>query len=254
MIVRPIVPVITKPVVVPVGSGHDAWEAGAGGGLYDPYANEPTCIFDAWAERGVTEAGTGIASWLVQPGSMDYVQASDGDRPSYNATGLGGRPTVDFILANTDVLRLASGFTSLSMDITVICAMNLLSRATTEYLLDIETGRLIFSPNRAGNPHLFEGSWIDTGAVSVTGAAIRRWRLNDTANQFSFFRGNTQIGSTSAFAGHAIAGASGIGDGHTASEGPLDARVGRLMVFNTVDQARDARVLLWMASHYSIAL
>jgi hypothetical protein len=229
-------------------SGRRAWAVRQ----YDP-GSEANLILDLWAERGVTQAGTGVSSWVGQPGNLDFIQGTDADRPTYNATGLGGRPSVDFILANTDVLRLASGLSTASLNLTLISIGDLLSTAGTQYMMDVETGRLIFSPVRASNPHIFDGAWIDSGAASSTGAYFRAWRLDDTNNQFKFLRGHDQIGATGGFTGRAIGGKIGIGDGHSASEGPLNMRVARLMLFSNVDAERDHRVHHWAVSYYGVA-
>lgn len=219
---------------------------------YDP-SSEAGIVLDMWAAAGVTEAGTGVSSWVSGTGSHDYVQGTDAKRPTYEATGLGGRPCVRFVAANADALRVLSGPSEAAGDWTVVAALDVISQpGTNRYLLDFATGRLIFvlNENPATELAYFDGSF-KAAAGSQTGTAIYTWHLATTGAEM--FRGTTSLG-TGAYAATALGGAASIGASNAANNNYVDARVGRVMLFSGVDSARTTRVRDWMSSHYGIAL
>lgn len=216
---------------------------------------EAGLILDMWAESGVTEAGTGVSSWVSGVGAHNFTQATDSKRPTYEAAGLGGKPSVLWVAANLDALILASGPTSATNNHALIVAINPVSTGTLRALMDIVTGRLLFEMG-AVSPASANLSYYDgisrPIALATTGAQILTWVLTSGVGG-EIFRGSTSLG-TSTYTNKAIGGAIGLGCFNDGSAWYIDARIGRLMLFSTLDAARDARVRAWMSTHYGIAL
>lgn len=219
---------------------------------YDP-SSEAGVVLDMWAAAGVTEAGTGVSSWVSGTGSHDYVQTTDAKRPTYEAAGLGGQPSIRFVAANADALTVASPIVQSAGDWTLIAALDVVSQpGTFRYLLDFQTGRLIFvlNENPATDLGYYDGSFKGA-AGSQTGTRIYTWHLATTGAEM--FRGNTSLG-TGTYAAAALGGMSAIGAVNAGNNNYIDARIGRMMLFSGVDSARTTRVRDWMSSHYGIAL
>jgi len=213
---------------------------------------EAGLILDLWAEAGITEAGTGVSSWVSGVGAHDFVQATDSKRPTYEATGLGGKPSVLFAIATSESLVCASsGPTSTTNNHVLIVACNQITAGGRQDLMDIQSGRLWFA---SGNYSVNKVGWFDsaernTGAAA-TGAQILSWVLGGGTGEC--FRGSTSLG-TATYVDRAVGGAVSIGSDYVGSS-CFGGRLGRAMLFNTIDAARDARVRAWMSTYYGIAL
>ena len=244
---------IVRPVVGAAGPHGLPWESSGGGAIYDP-ATEAGVILDLWAEAGVTQAGTGVSSWVDRKGSRNYAQSTDANRPTYEAAGLGGRPSILFVRANTDSLMLASGLTSTTKNYSLIAVVDPVTTVgATNYLLDSQTGRLAFCYET--NAGVFVG-WLEVASFASQGAAtdavqILRWRLAAGGNGETF-RGNTSLG-TDSYTGTNLGGASAIGSDYVGT-GNSNARIGRVILSETLDDARDARIMAYLSALYGIAL
>ena len=65
--------------------------------LFSSLVTSVTCLQSVQADRGVTLNGSTVSAWADQSGNAkDYTQATPGSQPTYNATGLNGRPTLTF--------------------------------------------------------------------------------------------------------------------------------------------------------------
>jgi hypothetical protein len=249
-IIGPIIP----PIVTPLGGGLP-WEQG-GGSAYDP-GTEAGVVLDLWAESGVTQAGTGVSSWVDRKGLKDFVQGTDANRPTYEAAGLGGRPSVLFVDANGDKMRVASGPTSTSKSYSVIAALDPVTNGTDDWLLDVQTGRLTLSTGTSGTARIgfSDGSFktFGAGADSTLPPQILRWKFTNGGSA-EVFRGSSSLG-TAAYTGRDLGGACGICGAYDGSAGSNpDVRIGRLILCDTLDDARDARILAHLSSYYGIAL
>jgi hypothetical protein len=221
---------------------------------YDP-GIESGLRVDLWAEAGITEAGTGVSSWVDRKGSVAFTQAADGARPTYEQAGLGGRPSVLFVQANSDLLVTASGaIVSATRSYSCIAALDpITNSADGDFLFDSETGRLIFCLNISGAQQVgFHDGGFDGIAASTLPPQILRWVATDGGNQ-EVFRGNTSLG-TAPYTPTNLGGRASLGGNYVGTGGFADVRIGRMMIFDTLDSARDARVLSWMSSHYGISL
>jgi hypothetical protein len=240
------------PTVDTIAAGdRSPWEQG-GGAPYDP-ATEAGVILDLWAESGVTQAGTGVSSWVDRKGLRDFVQGTDANRPTYEAAGLGGRPSVLFVAASTDLLRTATGaLVSTSKSYSLIMVVDPVTNAAGQYVFDSESGRLIWQLNTFGatNVGWFDGSQHGV-AASTDVPQILRWVMTN-GGTCEIFRGNTSLGSA-AYTGTDLGGTTTIGASAVGGN-PVNARVSRTILSSTLDSARDARIMASLSTYYGIAL
>jgi hypothetical protein len=252
MITPPIIGPIARPIVAPIGGGGLPWDASGGGAPYDP-ATEAGVILDLWAESGVTQAGTGVSSWVDRKGSRNYAQGTDANRPTYEAAGLGGRPSILFVRANTDSLMLATGLTSTAKSYSLIAVVDPVTVVgAANYVLDSQTGRQAFCLET----NLGAVGWLEGGSFATQGAAsdavqIMRWRLAAGGNGETF-RGNTSLG-TDAYTGTDLGAASAIGSDYVGT-GNSNARFSRVILSATLDDVRDARIMAYLSGYYGTAL
>ena len=249
--IGPNTPPTLPPTIDPIAAGDRVLEYG-GGGVYDP-ATEAGVILDLWAEAGVTQAGTGVSSWVDRKGSKDFAQGTDANRPTYEAAGLGGKPSVLWVKANSDALVCASGPSSTTKSYSLIAALDPVTNNASEWFLDAQTGRIIFAANSQGVTSLgwYDGAH-DAIAASTLPPQIVRWKLTNGGNG-EIFRGNTSLG-TAAYTGVNFGGAVGLGSDYLGTGGFCDVRVGRAILCDTLDDTRDARIMAYLSAHYGIAL
>lgn len=204
--------------------------AGASAPLFPP----TTSLLEAWlSDSGVTEAGTGVSSWLGAHASLDAAQGTDSKRPTYTLASLGGQPTLDFN-GTSDGLILASGLTSSGTAHTTYVVMNLTSVALAgQAFLDAQTGRAL-NRSTLANQSVFDGTLLQSlGAIS-TGVQVLSYVWNGTA--VSGYNGSTLVGSVTATA-RSIGGAIGIGANNSASGTYSSAKIAAVLVY---DAAHDA--------------
>ncbi len=122
-----------------------------------------TNLLEAWdARSGITEAGTGVSSWLGLHAGVDMVQATDGNRPSVSTTG-----GYDSVLFNgsSDVLTTA-GLSAASGVRTTYAVINPVSVAGTAYYFDSQTGRFI--NGLSGGVYVLNDGSIRSSSISAT--------------------------------------------------------------------------------------
>jgi hypothetical protein len=220
------------------------------GGIYNP-ANED--FLAVWQARAfVAEAGTGVASWVDRKAGRDALQGVDGQRPTYEATGMGGKPSVLFVAVSSDLLRTATGaLVSTSKSYSLIMVVDPVTNGAGEYAFDSETGRLIWQLNTFGATNV---GWFDGAqhgiAASTLPPQILRWKMTN-AGACEIFRGTTSLGSA-AYTGTNLGGTTTIGASATGGN-PINARISDIFL-GLHDDARDARVIAWAATEYGIPL
>ena len=75
------------------------------------------------ADTGVTEAGTGVSSWVDMIGSFDMVQGTDANRPALVTGVINGQPVIRFTRANTDFLTQATGPTGIAQPYAIVAVL-----------------------------------------------------------------------------------------------------------------------------------
>jgi hypothetical protein len=179
---------------------------GGGGRPYDPSQELGGALWDIWAERSVTEAGTGVSSWIAQSkivGPIDYVQGTDANRPSYLASWRNGLPAID-ANGTTDRLSATIGADALlaaSQPYTVLCygEIDVLKSATSS-LIDFGNGRawLMFESGNAGNPiGIFDSvAYRSVGADPSTGPHLWEWSVPGGATGLTVYQDGVALGTT----------------------------------------------------------
>lgn len=75
--------------------------------LFQSVVTSRTCVQAVQADRGVTLNGTTVSAWADTSGNgKDYTQATGIKQPTYNATGLNGRPYMSFDGSNDNMTSL----------------------------------------------------------------------------------------------------------------------------------------------------
>ena len=205
------------------------------------------------AQSGITQAGTGVSSWVERKAARDFVQGTDANRPTYEAAGLGGRPSVLWVKANSDALVCASGPASTTKNYSLIAVVDPVTNGTAEYLLDSEAGRAAFclNVNASSNVGYLDGAAFDAIAASTLPPQILRWTIT-SGNALEVFRGNTSLGTATATSND-LGGACGVGCNFAAGAN-IDARISEIVLCDTLDSARDARIMGYFSAYYGIAL
>ena len=134
-----------------------------------PLTLPTTNLLAAWDARvGVTEAGTGVSSWVSSPGSYNVAQGTDAKRPSLVTGVINGHPVVRFTRANGDFLSV-NPLTNAATNYTFYLVLSAVTPAALECLFDSTTGRLRLN----NNPTTIQ---LDDG----TARTIRASALNST--------------------------------------------------------------------------
>lgn len=167
-----------------------------------------TSLLAAWDARiGVTEAGTGVSSWVDYHASINAAQSTDSKRPTLTPSSIGGHPTIDFN-GSTDALLFASGLSSSGSAHTFYILLNVVSLSGAKVLFDALTGR--WQPYTNGTSLIVQdsGGARTLGTIS-TGVQVLSI-VASGASSVSAYTGSTLIG-TSASTNTALGGASSIG-------------------------------------------
>ncbi len=257
-IIRPIPPPIVRPTLDPLASGALPWEAQGGGAPYDP-AQESGYAFDLWASYGVTEAGTGVSSWVERKASYDFVQSTDANRPSYVAAWSNGRAAVDFN-GSSNRLRKTSGIADdsivaagVSVTAYLFGELDTLNGAAADnFVIDFAAGSLVLTMETNAN----QGGWFDGGYRSVgvapsTGKHVWTWALAHGGTG-TLYQDGVSLG-TSTFTGNGLGGVTAIGSANDGTAQYLDGKIGRLLIFSGLhDAATRARIEAWGTEYYGL--
>lgn len=220
---------------------------GGGGAAYDPSQESP--ILHLRASEGVTLDTTFVESWAPYLGAgPTFTKVTDGSRPTYDATGMNGHPTVD---GNGSNLGLAgTGISETGGDYVLIAALNIVGPSAAQgYLLDFQTGRLIFEtdiPSTANVGH-YDGAHRSHGAYS-TGNQILRFVMNSASGAESFKDG-VSIG-TATYSAKNLGGTIGLLAQYTAGSSGANVKLAELLLFNSLDATRDAAVEAFLTDRY----
>lgn len=59
--------------------------------------------------------GAGVGSWTDQAGSVAFTQATAGQKPTYQAVSYGGRPSLKFVAASSQILSAAAAVSAINV-------------------------------------------------------------------------------------------------------------------------------------------
>ena len=247
MLIRPVRRPILGPTGEPVSAGGGLpWDGVGGGGAYDP-SLEAGYALDWWASdaASITKDGSDIvSSWVDRASALDASQGTTGQRPSYQATGLGGKPAILFERANSEHLEWTT-FADASTDWTfyLFCDVKSVPSALS-YFLYSATGLLVLAQDTGtGSTGWFDGAW-DPIAAGATGPQVLTWRLPGGGTG-EMWRGSTSLG-TAAFTATDMGGAGALGSDPGTPTRAADVAIGRFLAFNALhDAAARSRVWAW---------
>lgn len=213
---------------------------------YDP-ALEPGLLLDLWAERNVTVQDDRVAAWEDGVAGHRFAQEQVSSRPRVGA--IGGRPAVHFAMNAAHLVHRTSTLASTSRTYSVIAVVDVASAGTQEFLMYSEVGNwlLALGTRSTGQLGAFASGYYDLGPQAL-GPQLLTW--NVSASGVSVWRDEALLGS-SAFPPVSLGGRIGLG-GSYIDANQCDASLGRLMMFTTLDEARDARVRAHLRSAYGL--
>ena len=208
---------MSRPVAYDLNSLRDisrnmAMLRGVGGGkvAFTPASLPGLALWlDATAITGLVDADP-VGTWSDQSGNgRDATQATAAKKPTYKTNIQNGKPVVRFDSIDDGLsvtMSLAAGSWS-------CYAVVLVPSATTagNYVLDAETGRLIFSPRDSDDNTKvgwYDGLWKDIAAIT-SGWKLLAWILTSGGNGEVFVDGVSK--GTAAYSAQAIGGAIAIG-------------------------------------------
>lgn len=198
---------------------------------------------DLWAQPNlVTLAGSKVATWTERSGAAgasNGTQGTDANRPAYNASGINGRPSIDFGSATW----LALAMSKVAGDHTIFVVHQPdgiigTGGGTGQYMLDFATGRLVIahlSATVSGALGYYDGAFRTVAAAS--GAQILAFRLNATGgNSASIRRNGATILSGQAYTQRALGGAVqsiGSDSAHAwTTAGQYFGKIGRVAIYS----------------------
>jgi hypothetical protein len=201
-----------------------------------------TSLLEAWdARTGVTEAGTGVASWLGLHAGINMAQATDGNRPSKTTTG--GHQSILFN-GSSDVLTTA-GLSAAAGPRTIYAVIDPVSVAGTQYYFDSQTGRFIVGYT-VGVFVLNDGSNRASDIVAATG--LQKVTVQHGSSLASTWKNGVAGAPVVAGANKVLGGTSSIGATYTNSS-RFSGHVVFLAIYNAT---RNAAVEAYLQQEFGV--
>lgn len=221
-------------------TGVFLWLRGDLGVTYNP----STFKVSAWANQG--SAG----------GSFSQVTTTK--QPTYNATGIAGWPSLSWsggsiqtALINNSITNAASNYTFF-----FACNPNATQSSTGIWLLDVTTGRLIFTQASLSSPNgrvaYFDGTAYRGNVNGTTGAQILTFELISTASSTIYRNGSSLATSLAYGTQRAIGGAIGLGSSNAGSAGWFEGDLFEIIGVNTTNTAMRNRIHSYLGARYGI--
>ena len=212
------------------------------------------------ADTGVTLVGAVCSAWADQSGTgNNFTQGTDANRPTYNATGVGGKPSLDFDGSNDHLIGpLASTMMTATIKVIYI-ALNIIAKPGSDLVQPYnEWG--IFAEGGVGNWGLYLNSnniaWytydgsVDERTVAVSnGETAVIAAKHDGGNLI--LRKNAAAESSTASGSCAAAAVTYIGRGYAANYANI--RVAEIIVYNaSVSGANDTAIRNYLMGRYGL--
>jgi hypothetical protein len=219
--------------------------------VYDP-DQEPGWVLDLWGEEEILTNASGVISWQERALGLKLVPHTPPYAPSISSPWRNGYRGVRF--TPSDWLVGAKADNSIIPDggsLTIYLFGELFSLAgtATGTIVDFQQGRfqLMFNSSPAGVGWL-DSAYRSIGVPASLGAHCWTFKLQHGGNGQVYQDGNL-LGSAP-FVGQGLGGLFKVGlDGGAA--GPLDATIGRLLIYSQVhDTAIQARIEQWGREYY----
>lgn len=224
------------------------------------------CILWLRADMGITLAGADVSAWADQSGTAHHV-VTGGNRPEYVAAGgVGGKPGVDFVRANSEYMQWAAGtWTETSTSYTLFTA--LVQRSATSTLQTLMSWQappsvgisIVAASQPTPGPGAYNAvdGWLEAGACTAAGQILTH-HIDDVANLLTISRDGVALGTAAWLASLALADApSGtpvkLGSYFSAPNHRLDAVISEMIIYNTALAAGNlALVHAYLKARYGL--
>lgn len=203
-----------------------------------------THLFDATDRGAISVSVSSVTAWSSSIGLCTAAQGTGSKQPTYNATGINGRPSIDFD-GSADFMSLSS-YTAPLADRIIVAVVNPSDLSTGRWLLDFDVGRTIVAVNESsiGNQIGYYGAgWADSGVAATTGVQILTWEFR--AGTTKFYKNGVLLATDAVNAvATALGGvAAAIGSNNGGTSGFFAGKLGLLAIANgKVDDALRIRM------------
>jgi hypothetical protein len=206
-----------------------------------------TLWFDAADASTITTSGSAVSAWADKSGwSRNVSQTNPALQPTYQATGFGGLPTLDF----TGDSLTATIADSTASNWTMLAAIDVDAASGLRYVFDAASGRLIAATAGGGlAPALYnDTAWVGSTAPA-TGRQILGW-IAESTSAAATYRNGTALATGLAYpTQRAINGTVALGARNTGVDYHLDGRLSELTIVSsaltTADRQRLEGYLAW---------
>ena len=223
-------------------------------GAYSGAVDPPLTGLDArWrADTGVTEAGTGVSSWVDMISSFDMVQGTDANRPALVTGVVNGQPIIRFTQANTDFLTQATGPTGQAQPYTIVAVIKLTSTGVAQWTLTASgDGNFRSMGSNGTTAWMFAGSAFDTGdVVETTNFHSLIGIFNGASSEM--FLDNASLGTGDASTGASTTGFT-VGGGNSSGANPFGGDIAEVLFYDhALDSTERTALDTYFAARYAI--
>lgn len=213
-------------------------------------------VFDA--TYGTTLVTGKVSAWSSTIGNATATQGAGANRPTYNATGINGFPTIDFDGSAT--FLSVSGLSAPLGDKLYIAVIYPTAGTfnTGRWLLDIDVGRTIFAVNESsvGNQIAYYGAGWSPSGITATGAAqILAMEFKNGIGTRFFLNGALIATDAVNSVNTAISSVIAIGSNNGGSSSYYSGKLGMLVVASgKIDDALRTKITRKMAAMYGLSI
>ncbi len=223
-------------------------------GAYSGAVDPPLTGLDArWrADTGVTEAGTGVSSWVDMISSFDMVQGTDANRPALVTGVINGQPVVRFTQANTDFLTQATGPTGQAQPYTIAAVAKKTATGVVQWVLTAAGNNTFrnLGVDSDGTAIMFAGSTFDTADAIDTNFHAWVGIFNGASSEL--FLDNASLGTGDASTGASTTGFT-VGGGNNAGSDPFGGDIAEVLFYDHALDASERTALdTYVAARYGI--
>lgn len=225
--------------------------------------DEEGCFLWLRSDLGITISGTGgVSAWANQgTAGGTFTQGTASQQPSYTVSGIANWPTLGWTQA-ARTFMINSTITNAASDYQFFFACNptLTQAATGVWLMDIVTGRLIFTQADLASPNgrvaFFNGAAYQCRSLGTTGAQILTFELlSGGATNGKIYRNNTAIGINGDYSTQrAVGGNVNLGTANTGGAGWFQGSIFEVIGINKPSATVRDRVNKYLGARYGITV